>query len=190
MGRSRGADARMGAPNRIAPPRRRRLHARLDRRSRATTRPTPRICPPSCCGRCRSKRNPRPPLRPRRLPHLHRYLLGLKYIRGSGARPLIQFGNRLQGIGGVANMFAADDHECTLALAEVALQQIRALRMPASPRNFEIWYHYATGQRADLNHHINSVLARKGSLDDGDLEQTYRAFFSPNRMSDRIETVG
>jgi diguanylate cyclase len=129
-------------------------------------------------------------LRPRRLPLLHRYLLGLKYFRGPGARPRVQFGNRLQGIGGVANMFAADDHECTLALAEVALQQIRALRLPASPRNFEIWYHYATGQRADLNHHINSVLARKGSLDDGDLEQTYRAFFSPNRMSDRIETVG
>jgi hypothetical protein len=45
----------------------------------------------------------------------------------------------------------SDEHERTLAFAEIALQQIRALRQPASPRNFEIWYQYATGHNQALN---------------------------------------
>ena len=39
----------------------------------------------------------------------------------------------------------ADEHERTMAFAEIALGQIRALRQPATPRHFEIWYTYATG---------------------------------------------
>ena len=38
-----------------------------------------------------------------------------------------------------------DDHERTMAFAEIAFGQIKALRLPASPRHFEIWYIYATG---------------------------------------------
>ncbi len=38
-----------------------------------------------------------------------------------------------------------DEHERTLAFAEIALGQIKALSQSASPRNFEIWYNYATG---------------------------------------------
>ena len=35
---------------------------------------------------------------------------------------------------------AADEHERTMAFAEIALGQIKALRQAATPRNFEIWY--------------------------------------------------
>ena len=38
-----------------------------------------------------------------------------------------------------------------MAFAEIALGQIRALRQPASPRNFEVWYPYATGYNPSLN---------------------------------------
>jgi diguanylate cyclase len=38
-----------------------------------------------------------------------------------------------------------DDHERSLAFAQIALGQIKALRQPATPRNYEIWYSYATG---------------------------------------------
>ena len=45
-----------------------------------------------------------------------------------------------------------DEHERSApAFAEIALEQIRALRQPASPRNFEIWYQYATGYNPALN---------------------------------------
>ena len=38
-----------------------------------------------------------------------------------------------------------DEHERTLVFAEIAFAQIKALRQPASPRHYEIWYAYATG---------------------------------------------
>ena len=65
-----------------------------------------------------------------------------------------------------------------LAFAEVALGQIRALGQPASPRNFEIWYHYATGYNQTLNQTINETLAKKGALERSrsraDLRHLYR----------------
>ena len=55
-------------------------------------------------------------------------------------------------------MAVPDEHERTLAFAEVALQQIKALRQPASPRHFQIWYQYATGYTPELNRSINELL--------------------------------
>ena len=37
------------------------------------------------------------------------------------------------------------DYLQTYEFAEIALGQIKALKQPASPRNYEVWYHYATG---------------------------------------------
>ena len=62
----------------------------------------------------------------------------------------------------------ADEHERTMAFAEIALGQIRALRQPATPRNFEIWYTYATGYNPSLNQMINETLARNGTLSEAD----------------------
>ena len=38
-----------------------------------------------------------------------------------------------------------DEHERTMAFAEVALGQIRSLGQTAIPRNYEIWYTMALG---------------------------------------------
>jgi len=84
----------------------------------------------------------------------------------------------------------SDEHERTLAFAEIALQQIRALHQPALPRNFEIWYQYATGYNQDLNRSINETLAQKGTLGDSDIDKIYSSYLSPDRVSDRIDTVG
>ncbi len=83
-----------------------------------------------------------------------------------------------------------EEHERTLAFAEVALQQIRALGQPASPRNFEIWYHYATGYNPPLNQAINEALAKKGVLDEADLDQIYETYIAASRIGERIDTVG
>jgi diguanylate cyclase len=82
-----------------------------------------------------------------------------------------------------------DEHERSLAFAEIALGQIRALGQPASPRNFEIWYHYATGYNQPLNQSINEVLTKKGALGDTDLEQIYDTYIAVSRIGDRIESV-
>ena len=83
-----------------------------------------------------------------------------------------------------------DDHERTMAFADIALGQIKALRQPAYPRNYEIWYTYATGYNPTLNQSINEALARKGSLSTVDLDQIYDTHLSPTRLTDRIDSVG
>jgi diguanylate cyclase len=83
-----------------------------------------------------------------------------------------------------------DEHERTMAFAEIALGQIKSLRLTAVPRNYEIWYVYATGNNAALNKIVNETLARQGTLTEADLEQIYETYLSPTRTTDRIDKVG
>ncbi len=83
-----------------------------------------------------------------------------------------------------------DEHERTMAFAEVALAQIKSLRQTAVPRNYEIWYVYATGYNAPLNKIINETLARNGRLTEADLEQIYETYLSQIKTTDRIDKVG
>ncbi len=84
----------------------------------------------------------------------------------------------------------SDEPERTLAFAEIALGQIRALSQPATPRNFAIWYDYATGYNAALNRAINQRLEQKSALDEADLEQIYETHINATRIGDQINTVG
>src|ERR1700723_3892941 len=87
-------------------------------------------------------------------------------------------------------MKVLDEHERTLAFAEVALGQIKSLRQTAVPRNYEIWYVYATGYNSPLNKIINETLARHGKLSEADLEQIYETYLSQIKTTDRIDKVG
>jgi diguanylate cyclase len=82
------------------------------------------------------------------------------------------------------------EHERTAAFAEIALGQIKALRQPAIPRNYEIWYAYATGYSPSLNQKINEILAASGTLSGDDLEEIYGTYLSPTRLTERIGKVG
>jgi diguanylate cyclase len=84
----------------------------------------------------------------------------------------------------------ADEHERTLAFAKVALGQIRALRQAASPRNYEVWYIYATGYKPQLNQSINDLLQRNGQVTEADLEQIYETHFSSTRLTQRLDQMG
>ena len=85
---------------------------------------------------------------------------------------------------------ALDEHERTMAFAEVALSQIKTLRHSANPRNYEIWYVYATGYNAQLNEIINGTLSRNGRLSQSDLDQLYESYLAHLKSSDRIDKVG
>ena len=77
-----------------------------------------------------------------------------------------------------------------MAFAELALGQIRSLRQTAIPRNYEIWYVYATGYNSELNKVINETLAHNGKLTDADLEQIYETYLSHIKTTERIDKVG
>src|SRR5580698_2650822 len=83
-----------------------------------------------------------------------------------------------------------DEHERTMAFAELALGQIRSLRQTAIPRNYEIWYVYATDYNSQLNKVINETLARNGKLTEADLEQIYETYLSHIKTTERIDKVG
>ena len=59
----------------------------------------------------------------------------------------------------------AGEHERTMAFAEIAFGQIKALHQPATPRNYEVWYTYATGYNPSLNQTINETLAQERHAD-------------------------
>ena len=82
-----------------------------------------------------------------------------------------------------------DEHERTVAFADIALSQIKALHQPAIPRNYEVWYAYATGYSPSLNQVINETLAKNGTLTNTDLEHVYSTYLSPTRLTDKIDTV-
>lgn len=84
----------------------------------------------------------------------------------------------------------ADEHERTMAFADIALGQLKALRQAATPRNYEIWYAYATGYHPSLNQKINETLQQSGTLSEADLEQIHATYLSPSRLTDRIDKVG
>jgi diguanylate cyclase len=85
---------------------------------------------------------------------------------------------------------ATDEHERTMAFAEIAFGQIRALRQPASPRHFEVWYNYATGYKPSLNQAINEILTRSGTLSEAQIDEVYETYISAQRVADRIDSVG
>jgi diguanylate cyclase len=84
----------------------------------------------------------------------------------------------------------SDEYERTLAFAEIAFGQLKALRQPAYPRNYEVWYAYATGYNPSLNQTINQTITRNGTLTAAEVDQIYETYLSPVRLSDRIDNVG
>lgn len=82
------------------------------------------------------------------------------------------------------------EEERSLAFADVALGQIKSLHQCAIPRNYEIWYVYATGYNAALNRVVNETLHRNGKLTETDLDLIYETYLSRYRTMDRIDKVG
>ena len=83
-----------------------------------------------------------------------------------------------------------EDYERAMAFADIALGQMKALRQNATPRNYEIWYAYASGYHPALNQQINAILKAKGSISEADLVQIYEKHLSPSQLTERIDQVG
>jgi diguanylate cyclase len=82
------------------------------------------------------------------------------------------------------------EHERTMAFADIALGQIKALRQAATPRNYEVWFTYATGYSPSLNQKINEILKARNTLTETDLEYVYETYLAPARLTDRIDKLG
>jgi|SRR5689334_6661166 len=83
-----------------------------------------------------------------------------------------------------------EDYERALAFADIALGQMKALHQLATPRNYEIWYAYATGYHPSLNQQVNATLKAKGTISEADLTQIYENYLSPTRLTERVDEIG
>jgi len=80
--------------------------------------------------------------------------------------------------------------ERSLEFASFALEQMRALGQPATPRNYEIWYTYSAGYNTALNSVINETFSRSSKLTENDLQDIYDTYLSPIRTTERLDEAG
>lgn len=83
-----------------------------------------------------------------------------------------------------------DEIERTYAFGDLALSQIKGRNIAAIPRNYEVWYCYASGYHTELSDAVNAVLSANGSITQDQLDSIFENFLSPNRMGDKIDLVG
>jgi diguanylate cyclase len=82
------------------------------------------------------------------------------------------------------------EHARTMAIADSALCQIRTLNLPATPRVYEVWYAYSTGEYPTLNLVLDSMLARRVTMNDADIDKIGARFVSPGGLQDKVDDIG
>ncbi len=70
------------------------------------------------------------------------------------------------------------------------MKRMQDLKLPPSPRNYEIWYTYSCGINPHLNRAVDEILSRNGGLTDCDLEQIHDSFFSQLKAADGADQIG
>jgi diguanylate cyclase len=76
------------------------------------------------------------------------------------------------------------------AMADLAISQIRSLELPATPRNFEFWYTYASGVMPELNQIVNDAIGNNRPMGGSDLDELYERFFGTRRKGEQIDELG
>src|SRR5688572_26153431 len=82
------------------------------------------------------------------------------------------------------------EHERSMRVADRAMDRIRALKLPANPRTYEIWHAYATGHYPTLNHAVDDLLAQRGVVSGATLDQLGAQYVSAGGLVERVDTVG
>jgi diguanylate cyclase len=81
-------------------------------------------------------------------------------------------------------------HDQTIGYAQLALKEITALRLPADPASFAVWYAYSTGRNPALNETINQIIKRHDGMTISELDHIHQEYISLSGVVDRIEDVG
>ena len=85
---------------------------------------------------------------------------------------------------------SGQDFDRTVSLADTALSQMKSLRHPPTPRNFELWFTYASGHNLALNNAINGLLADGSVINTAQAEELYLKHFSAAQIGEKIDKVG
>lgn len=83
-----------------------------------------------------------------------------------------------------------DDIERSYAFGDLAFSQIKGRGLAAVPRNYEVWYCYASGYHTELSDAVNAVLSQNGSISQDHLDSIFENYLSQARMGEKIDVVG
>lgn len=83
-----------------------------------------------------------------------------------------------------------DEIHRTSGIAEGAIALIKALKLPATPRVYELCYAYSTGEYPTVNVAINDLLSRRTTVGDATIEQIAARYISPGGQQDQLHSVG
>jgi diguanylate cyclase len=81
------------------------------------------------------------------------------------------------------------DHEYTVKIAEIALEKIKSLSLPADPSSYELWYDYAVGRNPDLNRRINRAIDENGGLPMSEVDGIYNEFMGLSRTRTELKNL-
>lgn len=78
----------------------------------------------------------------------------------------------------------------SLALGEAAMGHIKSHTIAAVPRNYEIWYAYASGADARLKEALEKVIANQAVIDQTHLDAIFSVYFVQENDQGRVEAIG
>ena len=84
----------------------------------------------------------------------------------------------------------AENREEADAFARTALGMMAKHEVPPTPRNFTIWYTYASGTNPDLKAAIDTLVQRRESFDAGQNETLYERYFGYAEEGEAVEAAG
>ena len=87
-------------------------------------------------------------------------------------------------------MDKTEDFERTIRLGERALGYLKKFQTPAIPRNYELFYAYATDLYDDLRAAIAELIAAGAGISSAQAERLHNKFLSPNQLGRKIDVVG
>jgi diguanylate cyclase len=84
-------------------------------------------------------------------------------------------------------MSDGSERQHSMAFAGVAFEKMKAWSHAPTPRNYEVWYNYASAANRALNQAVNDLIATQGGVSQTDLDELYEKFFSPTRLGDQVD---
>ena len=79
------------------------------------------------------------------------------------------------------------DVERTFSIGERALELMRTYGSTATPRSYEVWYTYVTGERPVMNDALKRLVTEHGAVNEADVHDLYKTYVSSQRFTNESE---
>ncbi len=84
-------------------------------------------------------------------------------------------------------MSTGSDVERTFSIGERALELMRTYGSTATPRSYEVWYTYVTGERPAMNDAVKRLVTAQGSVSEAEIDVLHKTHVSPHRFTSEAE---